>query len=1213
MNPNDVDNVECLCEPHYNEPDQVACSKLPTVSKLLDKAEGALDSSDLSFAKPLYPYASGGVTSLAFTGQDFGATEKSRITNSNQTWVFAAQMDPETIEADGILAYGDRPQVGTFEFSAGDSSFNGNLRITKRGVGSAGFVPVVEGTSFKIWGKGGKGHGEALIYYDGGIRKWIWHYYEEIDRNGQHQSPYCFYVGDKDGNRNMVDGEYVGGWSLPYGQFDDPDIDIDLYIHFNRTDVLGRSSNFDGRLDVPVGANASFNVYSIEFDRELYLLNFYVNGVNTVSQGFAKNPLAENQRILVFADLTASLKAEGRFAELLVLPYIDQNTRKGVESYLGNKWNIPILNPATVAPDFNGPVEPKGRSEVVNFYPPTLEDKPSSSSVFVLDEGLVAGGPSANIWLSQGGSSSLTVIRPDLPSHATSISGGIFWWNDDVKTGIGWIQYRVSDMVFVQLVFQYYQFIYIGSSLITQKVIKKGGIFFDINQPDASRKALEQSRHIFKIGTPDYRRFYPVSWASDPFDPARITHKVSGFNDYRDGYYAKINNELGAYVYFRHNRSAWLASQYRTYRTYDGEFTDQFSHFISGFINEIDRDLVENDEVFYRYEKIAELDCSLPQIPAYIYSVMTGMDDDVYNLNNTVTISSKLGSENVGGYHVDKNQNSMDSLSDDDGVFPLQTVEEVTQACSSVTPIVPLITIRDDVENFSYNTSIVNGDLVLEEVSGDHFRKTFNGNICILSAKYQSGEEPLSLDDNGLRGFYHVGLDQVDYHRRGEDGYVFEGAVKRLVREPRLPDLVNAGHQVKDPLDVDCFIISDDVSNVSAELDYDYEFHDEITGTPSWANYFGWVSLSNDGLRMVTTYGSVYARDGIGSGDQWYSIGSVTGNVSVGSYLGDGCKISGDGQYIVKSYGGIHIYRIYQDQTISKVSEIDSPYPANLHFSSYFGGSIDISRDGKYIAVGASYSNGVEGTRSFEGIFYIYEKQSNGTYEQSRATTPINLRGQDFGLKSGFGRNNVRYGCNFSPNGERLIFSCDSVAYETYRTPVMVLEPGTNKWTFKYEALGTSYKFGGFVEIDDVYGIVHTGTRNSVQHFAHTDSLIYSRKEMFPASRMYVSNMSLQRDGRVAIQSNQARHAFNGIDYYPRPQEINVFRSTPHVKREARTIKNNYYYNPNNHYRTTQTGDYTFRGPMNLAGLQLQSGNLSELYIFAENKLNVLRLDQTTL
>ncbi len=86
-------------------------------------------------------------------------------------------------------------------------------------------------------------------------------------------------------------------------------------------------------------------------------------------------------------------------SELLVVPYIDQDTRKGLESYLSNKWSITISNEVSVAPNFEGPTSPIGRSSVANYYPPVLEDRPSSTAIFVEDKGEVAGGPSGGIWL----------------------------------------------------------------------------------------------------------------------------------------------------------------------------------------------------------------------------------------------------------------------------------------------------------------------------------------------------------------------------------------------------------------------------------------------------------------------------------------------------------------------------------------------------------------------------------------------------------------------------------------------------------------------------------------------------------------------------------------------------------------------------------------------------------------------------------------------
>jgi hypothetical protein len=1228
MNPDDVDQVECLCEPHYNEPDQVICVKLRSVSKLLDKANGALDNSDMQFKYPVYQNKD---NTLAFQGLDFGITEGSRITNSNQTWVFAAQIGEGTQSEDGILSYGDKPQQGTFELSAGDAAFTGNLRVTKRGVGGVGFVTGVENTSFKLWGKGGENHGEALIWYENGIKKWMWYFYEDIQQNGQQSPNPAFYIGDEFGNRNVDDdGNYLGGWTLPYGEFTDSG--IDMYIHFTSTNYFVRSSQFNGRVDTGIGANSNFNVYSLEFDRELYLLNFYVNGVNTITQAFFKLPLGEKQRISIFSDLTASLRADGKFGELLILPYIDQVTRKGIESYLGNKWNIAVASPSIVASDFEGPAEPTGRSEVINKYPPVLEDKPEGLSVFIKDEGVVAETPSGGIWL---GSGDVSMIAPPEQGGTLTLTDtqGLFM-SSDRGTFIGWCAHQGSDYIIMRLYVQYYTKIYNSDGTI-QNVSKKvyNGIF-DPRKPNVLSRALEQCRNIFSYGLPDHRRFYPISWASDPSDPARITHKVSGFGDYRDGFYAKvletdkIGTKLGAYVYLKHNQYSYANSQYPTYRTYEGEYSDIFRYYIesSGSSTLFEDDLVEDGKVFYDYEKVANLDCSLPSLgeEAYIYAVLDGVDDNIPQMQSTITISQKLGSRNHGGYHVAKS-NDMDSLSDEDGVFSFGVsylVEEVSQVCSATSPIVPLITIKDEVENFTYNTSIVNGDVILAEVNGDHFRKSYNGNICIISAKYQAGEEPLSLDRDGLRGFYHVRNDLVDYHRRGEEGYLFEGEIRRLIREPNVPDFVRAGHQVEDPLDVDCFIISDDVSNVKVELDYDYEIHDTITGTPSWADYWGWLTLSNDGLRMVTSYGVVYKRDGLSSNDAWYEIATVGGNyeadITLGRQSSSGAKISGNGQYIARSGGTqVDVFRINNDDTVSKIQEIESPHPTNLNFTEYFGKTIDISKDGNYIAIGSWYTSGVEGTSSFEGIFYIYKKQPNGQFVKAD-TTPTKLRGQDFGLRSGFGGDgSMRFGCDFSPNGKTLIFSCNSIASETYRTPVMVLDESTDTWNFSFETLSSVYRYGGYVELQDVYGAVHEGTGNTLSHFAYTSQKTYKQTKISPTSNFYLSHANLQSDGRVALQSGYNRMSwdsqtglYNG--YYPRPVEINVWRTDPNMK-EARTIKNNYYYNPNNFNRVTQTGNYTFKGPMTLAALKLQIGSISELYIFAEGKLNVMRLDQNTL
>ena len=1241
-----VDELQVICQPHYNEPDQIVPVLIPSIGGLIDKAVGGTNDSNVTFSHDIYPRKRGGLDVIAFDDAQYGYTKNSRIRNENQTWIFTSKLDVIADLGDGILSYGNEYTAGTFMYQPGDSSGRGQIAFNGITAGGVGFLGFKRGDRFPLYGRSGQNHGGAVIYIDSGVRKWIWMRFDMTDENGNSSAEPYFKIVNANGHlRVNDDGEYMGAWSLPFKTYAAGGWDRYVREMALSGDLTGNMTEFpfveitqNGRkargftqsasTKISMGADKDFNVYSIELDRELYLLNVYVNGVHTVQQAFNKENLLENQRIALFSDLSLSMSSMGQFGELLVLPYINQDARRSIESYLSNKWSVPVSNAVTAAPNFDGPPPPKGRYDLTNYYPEVIEDKPSNDAVFVRNEGIVENTPSGGIWLSPSSSSLLP--RLPLPTDAgwSQGDGGVLWEHTPSKTVIYWRIATRSDMVFRYAAMQY------SSAVISKdkdniNYWKTGAVLigaFNPNQ-DTAERALQLSG--LPIGEPEYQRFLSVNWATDPYDTSTITHKISGFNDQRDGFYARVNNELGAYLWLEHDAVSYNGSVYPTYQLFDGTFLDKYKYYgAMGTSQPIENNLVDTGELFYRYKKIANIDCSIPDQDVYVYCVLEGMDSDPVNLTRNLVFSDRLGKRS--GDNVTIPTHDIDLINDGTAInlgTGVTTEEASSVVCQTRAPQMSLIRLEDEDGTFSYNTSIVNGDLLLEETSGDHNRKTFNGNMCIISQKYQSGSEPESLDDNGIRGFYNRYNDYVEYHKRELGDYQFEGKVRRLVSAPRPVIEMRAGIRVDDPLDVDAFIISDDVSLVSAQLDYEYTTRQSIDINVDIMNYNGSVTLDQAGLRMVTSMGHCYKRNHIFNDWEFVeklSLGLTFNTVfggELGYFRGSGAKISEDGTHILlsnKSNGSENLVQVRywdEDDNIDVIANIASPYPDNDNFSSYFGRGNAISRDGKYVCTGTNYTSGVEGTEAFEGMFHVWEKNNSGVYVQA-TTIPSRLRGQDFEIY-GLGNTNNFDSCAFNRGGNALILSNASIRSETKIIPGLGLRDGN--WSHVGSQVSYNWGFGNGVQMaGDAHGSFLSGN-HSIAKFDHTlgdNDVFVTVGSVGPSSGFPLGRWRQSSDGRVAVQSG---YNMKGYDesYSPRPIEIRVYNwlgtsGNPQTPlQEIRTIKNNYYYRSNNN-RITRTGDYTFAGPMTLGGI-CRIGHYSELYIFAENKLHVMQENVSSL
>jgi hypothetical protein len=1243
--PSAIDELQVLCQPHYNEPDDITMKLISSVSGLIDKSDRGSESTNLMFSHDIYPRTRGGLQTIAFDDEQHGFTQNSNIRNENQTWVFTSKVDILADNSHGILSYGNDYDAGTFMYRKGDASATGEIVFNGIVPRTTGFLGIRKGDRFPLWGRGGEGFGGAVMYRYNGSLKWIWKYYDLTDEYGNAIEDSYFKLVTQNGNLRVNDsGDYQGNWTLPYRQYHSGGWEAYVreqllggqlsgnmaqhpYVEITKSGNVARGGTQVAASTLSISGDDDFNIYTLEFDRELYLLNVYVNGVQTLTQAFNKDNLAERKRISVFTDLSRSLSAKGQFGELLVLPYIDQDARRSIEAYLSNKWSVPISNALTVAPNFTGPPAPRGRYDLTNFYPEVIEDKPTNDSVFVRNEGIVEDTPSGGIWLSPGGVGDL----PKLPGRDgwTHDDGGVLWEHSASGTMLFWRRASRLDMVIREMGMVYYD--------ASHGVYTSDRLSFRYNQvnlghynpqDDNAKRALTLSK--LPIGEPEYQRYLPISWASDPYDTSTITHKISGFNDDRDGYYARVDDEQGVYLWFEHNALAYKQSVYPTYQLYDGEFLDTFKYYgLQATSNLWTFDFVEEGFAFFRYKKIANLDCGVPNQDVYIYCVVEGLDNqDPSALARKLVFSDRLGKRT--GTDVVIAVDEMDLIMDGAAINlgSGSTVEAANAiSCSSRAPVMPMVRIEDDQETVNYNTSIVDGDLLLTEVNNDHLRKTYNGNMCIISQKYQPGDDPKSLDVDGIRGFFNRLNDYVSYHRRELGDYQFEGRVRRLVSEPRPVLETKAGIQVSDPLDVDAFIISNDVSLVTAGLDYEYSVIQSIDMN-NLTNYNGSVTISDSGLRMVTNYGHCYKRSGVF--DAWEFVEKLTlGATSNSAYAGElgyfsrsGAKISGDGTHILLGNKGtsgpnsVDVRFWDENDNISSIEFITSPHPTNDFFSSYFGYGAAISKDGKYVCTGTRYTNGAEGAREQEGMFHIWEKNNSGRYVLAQ-TEPVKLRGQDFNVY-GLGSTDFFDSCAFSENSG-LMLSNDSIRAEPRVAPILALRDGV--WKVVTQVVGSKWGYGRGVQLEGNTTGSFRDSNSTIAKFDHNLSggdYIVVTSQVGPSSNFPLGRWRQSKDGRIAVQSGYNLYKSDGVTNNPRPIEIRVHnfigakgsRQTP--LQEIKTIKNNWFYDSSRGGRVTRTGNYDFAGPMTL-GAVFRFGNYSELYVFAENKLHIMQENVTSL
>ena len=282
---------------------------------------------------------------LAFEGIKFGQTFRSQIANQNQTWIIVAKAENIENQLDGMVSYGSEPFAGTWELRAGNAStWDAELKINQTSPMAVNFTRISAGRVFPLWGRGGENHGSAVIYYENGIRKWLWKFFE-FGYSDDHRDYWA--MCNQDGSLRVDDdNNYISSEVEEYGKFEPNTKFIKI---LNTGDVARTQGGLTGDQLILTG-DSDWNIYSIEFDREFYLLNAWRNGYQMVTSEFSKQVIGASGRIKIFADLSAGAMADGEFGEMVVYPYIGKSARNAIEYYLANKWNVDI-NPEIQKPD----------------------------------------------------------------------------------------------------------------------------------------------------------------------------------------------------------------------------------------------------------------------------------------------------------------------------------------------------------------------------------------------------------------------------------------------------------------------------------------------------------------------------------------------------------------------------------------------------------------------------------------------------------------------------------------------------------------------------------------------------------------------------------------------------------------------------------------------------------------------------------------------
>ncbi len=94
-------------------------------------------------------------------------------------------------------------------------------------------------------------------------------------------------------------------------------------------------------------------------------------------------------------------------------------------------------------------------------------------------------------------------------------------------------------------------------------------------------------------------------------------------------------------------------------------------------------------------------------------------------------------------------------------------------------------------------------DLILTDVFGTHHRRSYNGNLCILSQKYPIGGAPSGLEVDGLRGFFNTDTGKIDIYARGSTTEGYNGDIRLEINDDDPSNVKAICSDVLDPSNVE--------------------------------------------------------------------------------------------------------------------------------------------------------------------------------------------------------------------------------------------------------------------------------------------------------------------------------------------------------------------------------------------------------------------------
>lgn len=93
-------------------------------------------------------------------------------------------------------------------------------------------------------------------------------------------------------------------------------------------------------------------------------------------------------------------------------------------------------------------------------------------------------------------------------------------------------------------------------------------------------------------------------------------------------------------------------------------------------------------------------------------------------------------------------------------------------------------------------------DLVFTDVFGTHQRRTYNGNLCIISQRYDINDQPKGLEIDGIRGFYNTETDKIEGFVRQNSGGISTAIISVVINDDQPSDVIAVCDDIIDPSDV---------------------------------------------------------------------------------------------------------------------------------------------------------------------------------------------------------------------------------------------------------------------------------------------------------------------------------------------------------------------------------------------------------------------------